>query len=168
MRKVLNAIYDGCAWLAALCMVGILIMVLLTIAGRLLNFYIPGTDAYAGYFMAGAGFLALAHTLKRNEHIRVTLIINSLADSGRKYAELWALSVGLILAALLAYYSVNLCMDSYTFNDRSSSSDSTPLWVPQITMAVGACVLLLAFLDEMVLQLQGRRNSAQGEEIRYE
>ena len=59
-------------------MVGTLAMVLPGIAGRLLDFHVPGTDAYAGYCMAAAGFLALAHTLKRGEHIRVTLILEHL------------------------------------------------------------------------------------------
>ena len=70
MRKFLNAMYDGAAALAALFMVLLLIMVLLSVVGRELGFYIRGTDAYAGYFMAAAGFLALAHTLKKGEHIR--------------------------------------------------------------------------------------------------
>ena len=65
MRRLLNALYDGAAALAAVFMVGLLVMVLLSILGRQLHFHVPGTDAYAGYMMAAAGFLALAHTLKR-------------------------------------------------------------------------------------------------------
>ena len=45
---------------------------------RQMHFHLPGTDAYAGYLMAAAGFLALAHTLKRGEHIRVTLLLSHL------------------------------------------------------------------------------------------
>ena len=52
------------------------------IVGRLLGFNVPGTDAYAGYCMAAAGFLALAHTLKRGEHIRVTLLLEHCAARG--------------------------------------------------------------------------------------
>ena len=48
MRKLLDGLYDGAAWLAALAMVGLLVMVLLSILGRQLNFNLPGTDAYAG------------------------------------------------------------------------------------------------------------------------
>ena len=58
MRKILNALYDGAAALAAFFMVLLLVMVLLSIVGRELGFYVRGTDAYAGYFMAAAGFLA--------------------------------------------------------------------------------------------------------------
>ena len=69
MRRVLDALYDGAAWLAALFMIALLVAVLLSIAGRELHFHVRGTDAYAGYCMAAAGFLALAHTLKRGERI---------------------------------------------------------------------------------------------------
>ncbi|HQA33889.1 MAG TPA: TRAP transporter small permease subunit, partial [Casimicrobium huifangae] len=72
MRSALDRMYMTAAWLAALLMIGLLIMVLLSILGRQFGFHVRGTDAYAGYMMAGAGFLALAHTLKRGEHIRVT------------------------------------------------------------------------------------------------
>ena len=75
MRRVLDALYDAAAYLAALFLIGTLVMVLLGVGGRLLDFQVRGTDAYAGYFMAGAGFLALAHTLVRGEHIRVSLVL---------------------------------------------------------------------------------------------
>ncbi|MDP2000172.1 MAG: TRAP transporter small permease subunit, partial [Rhodoferax sp.] len=78
MRKALDALYISAAALSALCLVGLLIMVILSIVGRQLNFHVPGTDAYAGYLMAASGFLALAHTLKRGEHIRVTLLLAQL------------------------------------------------------------------------------------------
>ncbi|HPK33252.1 MAG TPA: TRAP transporter small permease subunit, partial [Ottowia sp.] len=84
MRRLLNFLYDACAWLAALCMIGVLVMVLLSILGRQFHFLVPGTDAYAGYFMAASGFLALAHTLKKGEHIRVTLLLSHLHGSARR------------------------------------------------------------------------------------
>jgi hypothetical protein len=52
VRRALDRLYDAAAWLAALCMIGTLAMVLLGIASRLFNWFVPGTDAYAGYFMA--------------------------------------------------------------------------------------------------------------------
>ena len=76
MRRLLDFLYDSAAALAALFMIGLLGMVLLSIASRQFHFHVPGTDAYAGYLMAASGFLALAHTLKRGEHIRVTLLLN--------------------------------------------------------------------------------------------
>jgi TRAP-type C4-dicarboxylate transport system permease small subunit len=159
MRKALDMLYDGAAWLAAFCMVGLLTMVLLSIVSRLAHFHVPGTDAYAGYLMAGAGFLALAHTLKRQEHIRVTLIINALRGPARRAAELWALAAASFLAALGAWYSVRLSWQSHLFEDISTGNDATPLWIPQLSMAAGSIILLIAFIDEFILELRGRRRA---------
>ncbi len=160
MRRLLDALYDGAAWLAALFMVGLLCMVLLAIVSRLLHFHVPGTDAYAGYLMAGAGFLALAHTLKRGEHIRVTLLLGRLRGGARRGLEVWALSAATALAALFAFYSVRLAWQSRQFHDISTGNDATPLWIPQLGMALGTTILFVAFVDELVLELRGRRSHA--------
>ena len=156
-RRALETLYDGAAALAALCMLGLLVMVLLSIVQRLLGFHLPGTDAYAGYLMAGAGFLALAHTLKRGEHIRVTLILSQLTAGRRRGLELFALLVTCLLSLLLAWFSARLAWQSWRFNDISTLSDATPLWLPQLAMAVGTVVLAIAFVDELQLEWRGLR-----------
>ena len=158
MRRSLDLLYDSAAWLAALAMVGVLVMVLASVLGRLLHFNLPGTDAYAGYCMAAAGFLALAHTLKKNEHIRVSLIIGRLTGGARRALEIWALTAAVFLAGLFAWFSVRLAWLSHEFNDMSTANDATPLWIPQVAMAVGTVILLIAFIDEWVLEWRGLRS----------
>jgi len=157
MRRALDALYDGAAALAALFMVGLLAMVLLAILGRQFDFHVRGTDAYAGYLMAAVGFLALAHTLKRGEHIRVTLLLGALKGTPRRALELWSLAAGALLALLFAGYSAKLAWQSYRFHDISTASDATPLWLPQLSMALGTAIFALALIDELVLALHGRR-----------
>lgn len=157
MRKLLDKLYVGAAALAALFMVGLLVMVLLSIFGRQLHFNVPGTDAYAGYFMAASGFLALAHTLKRGEHIRVTLLLGALKGGWKKSLELWALGFASLLSAMFAFYSCRLAWQSNSFHDISTANDATPLWIPQLAMALGTVILAIAFLDELVLEILGKR-----------
>lgn len=157
MRRRIDLLYDAAGILAALSLVGTLAMVLTGIAGRLLDFHVPGTDSYAGYCMAACGFLALAHTLKRGEHIRVTLILEHLGPRANRILGLAALVVALLLSALFAYYSARLAFQSWQFNDISTGNDATPLWIPQLAMAAGTLVLVIAFADELVLEWTGRR-----------
>ena len=159
MRRALDALYDGAAWLAALSMVGLLLMVLLSIVSRQVGFHVPGTDAYAGYLMAAAGFLALAHTLKKGEHIRVTLLLGKLQGRTRRAMELWALAAAAFLAGLFAFYSARLVWQSHLFHDISTSNDATPLWIPQLAMAAGTLILAIAFVDELVMALRGQRST---------
>ena len=159
MRKLLDAVYDGAAALAALFMVSLLLMVLLSIASRQLGVHVRGTDAYAGYLMAGAGFLALAHTLKRGEHIRVTLLLGAVSGRARRALEIWSLGLACLLSGVFAFYSCRLVWQSLAFNDISTGNDATPLWIPQLAMAVGTVVFAIAFVDEWLLEVSGRRAS---------
>ena len=156
MRKFLDAVYNAAAYLAALFLVGTLTMILLGIFGRILNFQVRGSDAYAGYLMAGSGFLALAHTLKRSEHIRVTLILQLLKGAAHRALQLVAVAIGAVLAVALAWYSVRLAWLSYAYHDVSSGNDVTPLWIPQIAMALGTLIFAVAVIDEFMLAWSGR------------
>ncbi len=168
MRRLLDALYDGAAALAAACMVGLLAMVMLSVVGRELNFHVRGTDAYAGYLMAAAGFLALAHTLKRGEHIRVTLLLQAVEPGLRRALELWSLLAASVLALVFAFYSCRLVWQSLEFHDISTSNDATPLWIPQLAMALGTVVFAIAFIDEFVLEWRGRTRSDNAEPLRHE
>lgn len=164
LRTSLNKLYDASAWAAALMMVGTLLMVVLGMLDRYVALNFRGTDMYAGYCMAAAGFLALAHTLKKNEHIRVTLLLNAVSPGAKKGLELWSLSAAVLLSGLFCFYSMKLAYQSWDFNDISTGNDATPLWIPQIGMALGTLVLLIAFVDELVLELLGQRVTSDSEE----
>jgi TRAP-type C4-dicarboxylate transport system permease small subunit len=157
LRKALDAIYTVSGWLAGCAMVAVLMLVLLTSLSRWFGFSAPGTDSYAGYAMAGSGFLALASTLKKGEHIRVTLVLAMLKGKILKTVELLALSIAVLLAGFLAFYACRLVWQSWLFQDISVGIDATPLWLPQIPMAVGTLIFFLALLDEWVLEILGQR-----------
>lgn len=171
MRRFLDRLYGAALWLAALAMIGVLAMVLISIAGRLFHFHLRGTDAYAGYFMAAAAFLALAHTFRRGEHIRVTLVLERFGPTVHRVLQVWSHGAGVVLAGLLAWFSLRLVWQSYSFNDISQGNDATPLWIPQLAMAVGSLVFVIALLDGFVGVLkhrEPRRRAPDAEPVRGE
>jgi TRAP-type C4-dicarboxylate transport system permease small subunit len=165
MRTFLDKLYDVAGYAAAIFMVGTLLMVVAGIVDRIFAFGWRGTDMYAGYAMAACGFLALAHTLKRGEHIRVSLILQAVSPKYRRMLDIWSMSVASILSGAFAYYAIKLAYESWEFQDISTGNDATPLWIPQISMAVGAVVLFIAFIDDLVLELTGRRVAAASDEL---
>jgi TRAP-type C4-dicarboxylate transport system permease small subunit len=164
VRRALDALYDAAAYVAAFFMVGVLAMVLASVVGRLAGFNLRGSDAYAGYCMAAASFLALAHTLKRGEHIRVSLLLEHAGPRLRRGLELVSLAIATVLAAAFSWYSIRLTFQSWQFNDTSTANDATPLWIPELSMAIGTTVLLIAFVDELILEWHGQRRQRTSEE----
>jgi TRAP-type C4-dicarboxylate transport system permease small subunit len=155
VRKALDHLYDAAGYLAAFFMIGTLLMVLASVAGRAMDFNLRGSDAYAGYSMAAASFLALAHTLRRGEHIRVTLLLKAFGAHTTHAMELWCHGAGTFLAMAFAWFSVRLAWQSRMFNDISQGNDATPLWIPQLSMAAGTLVLAIAMIDGFIEHIRG-------------
>ena len=158
MRSLLNRLFDASGYVAGVFMIGTLLSVLSSIFGRFIPLLeLPGADAYAGYCMAAAAFLAMASTLRRGEHIRVTLIMNSLSPAAYRALDVFCHGVALAVSGALAWYSIGLVRQSHAFNDISTGLDATPLWIPQLGMAIGTTIFALAFAVDLADLLAGRK-----------
>lgn len=161
IRRVLDGLYRVAAAAAALCLLGILVVIVLQMAARWASTPFPGSSEYAGYLMASASFLAFASALNRGAHIRVSLLLSALGPR-RKWGEVWCMLIGSAASCYLAFYAVKLVYWSHKLNDISQGQDETALWIPQVPFAFGAVLLAIAFLDNLVTLISTGRDN-----IRY-
>ncbi len=158
MKSWLDPFYRTLGALGALCIVGVLLVQLYNIVGRVAakasfglveDFQLDGGDAYAGYLLAAGSFLTLAAALRRGDHIRVTLILNRLSGATRVWVEFFCLLVATALSAYFTWFAVRLVLGSHEYHDISQNIDATPLWIPQLSMALGLFGLTLAFVEAL-------------------
>jgi TRAP-type C4-dicarboxylate transport system permease small subunit len=170
MRRVFDGFYAALMTLAAVALLTCFAAVMLGIVDRQVGWGLRGLDAYAGYAIAAALFLALPGTLQKGEHIRVTLLLQRLPAAGQAVMQWWSLLAGLVLSALLAAYACRLVWVSWLTKDVSQGSDATPLWLPQTAMALGCVGLFVALVDAAVARATGRpfEQRAAGEAARVE
>lgn len=162
MSRFAFRFYDLLLALAALSMVAALASVLLGILGRQIDWNLPGLDAYAGYSIAAALFLALPATFRNGDHIRVTLLLQSLSARARNVFEWACLLAALALAIYVAWFSCKLVWVSYSLHDVSPAADASPLWIPQLTMALGAVGFAIAVLHALIARQRGTTFFAAG------
>ena len=155
MRAALNAIYKGSGLLAGFFLVALAVMSLIQIGGRLLDFAAYSYDEFAGYCMAASSFLGLAWTLRCNEQIRMTLVINSAKGGLRRGLEFNCLAIAIAITGYFAWSSVEMVWTSHMLNDVSQGLVPIKLWIPQSGMALGLIILLLAFVDDLLVTLLG-------------
>ena len=158
LARALDALYRASGYIAATFLVALLLIICLQMGARWTGNVFPGSTEYAGYCMATASFLAIAYTLGRGAHIRVNMLLNVLGR-WRIVAEIWCLAIGSGLAAYFAWYAIRGTYWSWLLGDVSQGQDATPLWVPQISMSVGAVIAAIAFVDNLIRAvLLGRAN----------
>ena len=165
LRKPLDLVYTLCGWLAALFLIAILCIIVLQMLARWTGNVFPGSTDYAGYCMATASFLAMAYALNAGAHIRVSLFLLRLSPGRRRWAELWCFGIGAVLASYFAYYAVKAVRISYKLNDISQGQDATPIWIPQIPMALGMIVLAVALIDHWIRIVFGHLPDIDGESV---
>lgn len=168
MHALVATIDRALAVLAALALLAAFGAVSLGVLARIAAWDIGGLDAYAGYAIAAALFLALPQTLRRGEHLRVTVLRDRLGARGRDLLDLWALWAGLVLALYVAAFAVRLVWVSHTMHDVSPAADATPLWIPQIAMALGCLGFALSMADALLSRRRGHAYfAAQGGEASH-
>lgn len=161
MKTPLSPLYAAFGAIGALFILATLLLQLFAIFGRMAGVTLGGHDAYAGYFLAAGSFFALAYALRRGDHIRVTLIIGRLKGRARLAAEIGCLLLATLMSAYFAFHACRLAWGSWRYGDVSSEIDATPLWIPQLSMALGVTALALAFAEELLYVLRHRHLPAQ-------
>ncbi len=155
MRDVLDKLYMGAGIVAGACIVFITLMILSQIVGRWFGIIIPSTEAFSGYLLAAATFLALAHTFREGGHIRVTLLIHLLPSFWQRKLTLATLVVFTVMVGWGTYYLCHLVWESWHFQELSQGYIAIPMWIPQLPMALGAVIFLVALLDDVVSSMMG-------------
>jgi TRAP-type C4-dicarboxylate transport system permease small subunit len=145
----LDRLYLFAGHVAATFLVCIFLATMLQVFSRLIGLNIVGLTDYAGYFMAASAFLAFAHTFNRGAHIRLELFM-SMMGRFRTLAEWFSFFVSAVIALWLTYYAWSMVYWSWSLNDISTGLDATPIWIPQLSMAVGLTVLALCVVDHNV------------------
>ena len=155
MRKSLEWLYLGSGVLAGVFLILIAVLSLAQICGRLLGFAAYSFDDFAGYCMAASSFLGLSHTYRRNEHIRVALVVDRFSGGKRRLLETLCLTASTFLIGFFAWYATDMAWTSYAIDDVSQGLVPVPLWVPQSGMALGLLIMSIALLDDLVAALTG-------------
>lgn len=150
MRTFLGWLYTGSGVLAGIFLILIAGLSLAQICGRVLGFDAYSFDDFAGFCMAASSFLGLAHTYRRNEHIRVSMLVDRLTGGKRRVLETLCLMASTFLIGFFAWYAGDMVLTSYEFNDVSQGLVAVPLWLPQSGMALGLVIMTVAMLEDLV------------------
>ncbi|MDP4075345.1 TRAP transporter small permease [Acidovorax sp. A1169] len=169
MDQLVRNFYRLLTGLSCVSMVAAFLIVMLGVLSRQVSFIeIQGLDAYAGYAIAAALFFALPGTLQNGDHIRVTLLLDRLPARWRSAFEWFCLLAALVLTAYVAWYAARSVWISYDTHDISPAADASPLWIPQISMAVGSIGFAVAFAHALILRARGQTLIAVAEAARSE
>ena len=155
LRRALDGLYDVSAGLAALSLLTIFLVMMAQVALREMNIQFAGADDLSAYLCVATTFFALARTFKNGELIRVGLAVDKLSPRARRLAEIIVLLMAVVAVGTIVWFTLNDVFFALEIEEVAQGTVAFPLWIPKLAMPIGAGVLLIAILDELIRVLWG-------------
>lgn len=145
----------------ALAGASLLLMVLLgaidIIGTKFFDRPLPGTFEATEALMVLGVFLALPYTQAHRQHIAVDLLVSRVGPGGRRALDAFATLLTLSVFALIAWRGWVLALTSFSVREYASGILRFPVYPAKFALAVGASLMVLQALVDLVADVRGAR-----------
>lgn len=155
LRRTLDRAYLVAGALGAACIALICVLMIVQTLGRQLGFPTGAINDVVSWLCAAAAFLTMAHAFKHGDFVRVTLVLEKVSAPVRRTLELACLAVAAVAVGYLAWWACRFTFESWQFNELAQGLWAIPIWIPQLSFALGSILFLVAVLDELVIVARG-------------
>jgi TRAP-type mannitol/chloroaromatic compound transport system permease small subunit len=116
------------------------------------------------YLFSAIFLLAAAYTLRRNEHVRIDVIVTRLAKRTQVWMDIFGFVVFLLpMALIILLYAVPYAWVSFLSQEMSSNAGGLIVWPAKLLIPVGFLLLTLQGVSELIKRiayLQGRLDAS--------
>jgi TRAP-type mannitol/chloroaromatic compound transport system permease small subunit len=107
------------------------------------------------WYLFGAIFLlASSYTLKRNEHVRIDVVVGRFTKRTQVWIDIFGFLLFLLPATLLIlYFAVPFAMESIRSQEMSSNAGGLIVWPAKLLIPVGFLMLSLQGISELIKRI---------------
>lgn len=135
-----------------------LVLIAVDIVTRsLFNFSFEASDEVGGYMLVVISFVSLSACHVHGSFHQVEFVQALLSPRGRSLSQLVFGVLSLAACLLLAWQFIRLEMSSWRFGEVAPSYLATPLWLPQLPMAIGMVALAFSLVRTIIAEARRLR-----------
>ncbi len=107
------------------------------------------------WYLFGAMFLlASAYTLKRNEHVRIDVVVGRFSKRTQVWIDIFGFVFFLLPAvALILYFALPFALESIRNQEVSSNAGGLIVWPAKVLIPLGFLLMTLQGLSELVKRI---------------
>lgn len=113
------------------------------------------------YMFAGTVMLGAAHTLRKNEHVRVDLVYGMVSERTRDWIDVFGIVVFLLpMSFILAFETWGFFIEAWRIGEVSQNAGGLTRWPVKLLLPVGFLLLSLQGLAELAKRILDLRGAA--------
>ncbi len=106
------------------------------------------------YLFAAMFMLASAYTLKRNEHVRIDVIVGRFSRRTQAIIDILGFLFFLLpVSLLILYFAIPYAMESIRNQEVSSNAGGLILWPAKLLIPIGFVLIILQGVSELIKRL---------------
>jgi TRAP-type C4-dicarboxylate transport system permease small subunit len=154
-----------CKVLSEVALVVMLVLIAVDIVTRsLFSFSFEASDEVGGYMLVVITFLSLSACHVHGSFHQVEFVQARLSPRARSISQLIFGLLALAACVLLAWQFIRLERSSWRFGEVAPSYLATPLWLPQLPMAIGMIALCFSLCRTILAEARRLRHLNAGGE----
>ncbi|MUI14221.1 TRAP transporter small permease subunit [Massilia dura] len=137
-----------------------LLAAVLVCAGNALIRYSLNTSSNAWleiqwYLFAAVFMLAAPHTLRRDEHVRIDVVVGRFSRRTQVWIDLFGFFLFLLpICLVILYYGIPFGLQSLRSAEMSSNSGGLIVWPAKILVPLGFALMILQGLSEIIKRIE--------------
>lgn len=136
----------------------ILIAVIICSGNALIRYiFHVGSNAWLEiqWYLFGAVFLlAASYTLRRNEHVRIDVVVGRFSKRTQVWVDVFGFLLFLLpITLLVLYYAIPFAVDSIRSQEMSSNAGGLIVWPAKLLVPVGFFLLGLQGISELIKRI---------------
>lgn len=151
VMRLMDRVIDAAGALAGISVFLICFAVTWGVIARYFHIGAHWVEPVTVYMFIAASFLAASYAMKKNEHIRVDILLGKLNPGMKRMLETLLMSVSLALFLYISKLAFDMFQQSLTFNTKDLSLLQVPIWIPQAFVFIGFVLLVLSIVRRILV-----------------
>lgn len=154
--RAIEALSETAGYLAGATVLGLTALIAsAVVARRVFGTPILAADELSGYLLLAIVFFGLAYTMKAGGHVRADLVLTYVPARIRGVLEGLATVLALAFTLALLGGAWALVVEYYVHGTTSFKYLQIALWMPAALLVVGAALLALQLVAQLIRKLPG-------------
>lgn len=102
------------------------------------------------YLIIFAVFIGISSVTKKNEHIRMSVIIDLFSEKKRRIIDIITASIGMVFSATVLISGIMLVSDAKSSETLSEFGLNIPIYIPYLALPIGGALMSLRLIGRVI------------------
>jgi TRAP-type C4-dicarboxylate transport system permease small subunit len=124
------------------------------------NYSLGFAEEYTGYFVVFLTFFGAAVALRRHSMFQVHFLLEKWPENVQRGLIRLFVLIAIVICVILAWKTKDLMLSSLARGKFAPTVLRTPMWIPQIILPAGFCVLGFFLIEQFLLTFRNTRKDS--------